>query len=83
MANFTAANIIIGSERNSKNTSLSHGAWKTEYVVNLNVSKEDNGKDVTCAADCADFQDLELRDTKTIKLPCKLKPNSKYKSIFY
>jgi hypothetical protein len=78
-ANFTAASISIGSERNSINMSIPHGAWKTEYVVNLNVSKEDNGKDVTCAAECAEFQDLDLRDTKKIKLPCKLIPTSQYK----
>ncbi|XP_060580262.1 uncharacterized protein LOC132737046 [Ruditapes philippinarum] len=75
-ANFLAASISIGSERNSINMSLPHGAWKTEYVVNLNVSKEDNGKDVTCAAECADFQDLELRDTKKIKLPWNKKQMS-------
>ncbi|XP_060592393.1 uncharacterized protein LOC132747097 isoform X2 [Ruditapes philippinarum] len=68
-ANFRAASEVIGLERNSSNTSLPRGAWKTKYVVRLNVSKEDDGKDVTCAAECADFQDLELRDTKTIKVP--------------
>ncbi|XP_060572847.1 uncharacterized protein LOC132730819, partial [Ruditapes philippinarum] len=68
-AYFTAASRIIGSEMNSSNTSLLHCAWKTKYVVHLNVSKEDDGKEVTCAAFCADFQDMELRDTKTIKVP--------------
>jgi hypothetical protein len=77
--NFTAADEIIGSKWSSSNLSLPHGAWKTQYVVNLNVSEEDNDKDVTCTAECADFQDLELRDTKKIKLPCKLIPMSQYK----
>ncbi|XP_060582632.1 uncharacterized protein LOC132739011 [Ruditapes philippinarum] len=79
-ANFTAASRIIGSEKNSSNTSLPHGAWKTKYFVHLNVNKKDDGKDVTCAAVCADFQYLELRDTKTIKVPCKFIHNYLYKS---
>ncbi|XP_060566474.1 uncharacterized protein LOC132725390 [Ruditapes philippinarum] len=68
-ANFTASNDIIGSEKNSSSMCLPHGAWKTEYVINLNISQEDNGTYVTCAADCAYFKGLVLRDTKTIQLP--------------
>jgi hypothetical protein len=81
-ANFTASNDIIGSEKNSSSKCLPHGAWKTEYVVILNVSKEDNGTDVTCAADCADFHDQELTDSKTIQLPCKLIPINQYNFFF-
>ncbi|XP_060597934.1 synaptogenesis protein syg-2-like [Ruditapes philippinarum] len=67
--NFTTADRIICSERNSSNIRLPNGAWKTKYFVRLDVNKEDDGKDVTCAAVCTHFQDLELRDTKTMKVP--------------
>jgi hypothetical protein len=67
---FKAPSGIIGSERFSENISLPHGAWNSVYEVNLNVSEEDNGKDVTCIVKCDEFS-VDLTDTVKILLPCK------------
>jgi hypothetical protein len=67
---FKAPRGIIRSEKSSENISLPHGAWNYVYEVNLNVSEEDNGKDVTCKVECDEFP-VELTDTVKILLPCK------------
>ena len=61
---------IIGIEKYSKNYSLPHGAWNTEYAVNLNVKKEDDGQDITCVVDCKELS-TDFAETVSIQLPCK------------
>ncbi|XP_060552904.1 uncharacterized protein LOC132714143 isoform X2 [Ruditapes philippinarum] len=68
---------IIGSKRSSRNISQPHGAWNSVYAVNLNVSEEDNGKDVTCVVDCDEFS-VDLKDTVKILLPYKVDEDDKY-----
>ncbi|XP_060556920.1 uncharacterized protein LOC132717467 [Ruditapes philippinarum] len=65
---FSAPSGIIGSEKSSENVRLPHGAWNSVYEVNLNVSEEDNGKDVTCIVECDEFP-VDLTDTVKILLP--------------
>ncbi|XP_060553212.1 uncharacterized protein LOC132714368 isoform X2 [Ruditapes philippinarum] len=68
---FRAAIGIIGSKRSSSNISLPHGAWSSVLEVNLNVSVEDNGKDVTCVAECDQFT-VDLKNTVKILLHADL-----------
>ncbi|XP_060564342.1 uncharacterized protein LOC132723601 [Ruditapes philippinarum] len=67
---FKATSGIIGSEKSSENISLPHGAWNSVFEVNLNVSEEDNGKDVTCVVECGEFA-VNLTDTVKILMPSK------------
>jgi hypothetical protein len=68
---FKTTSGIIGSEKSSENISLlPYGAWNSVYGVNLNVSEEDNGTDVTCIVECDEFP-VDLTDTVKILLPCK------------
>ncbi|XP_053408480.1 uncharacterized protein LOC128559830 [Mercenaria mercenaria] len=59
--NISAPNGVIVSERYTNNVSQPHGAWNSEYAVNLNVSKEDNGEKIECTADCQNFA-VDLKD---------------------
>ncbi|XP_060576656.1 uncharacterized protein LOC132733044 isoform X2 [Ruditapes philippinarum] len=66
---FKTTSGIIGSEKSSENISLlPYGAWNSVYGVNLNVSEEDNGTDVTCIVECDEFP-VDLTDTVKILLP--------------
>ncbi|XP_060553299.1 uncharacterized protein LOC132714427 isoform X2 [Ruditapes philippinarum] len=76
-AQIKAPSGIIGSKRSSTNISQPHGAWNSVSEVNLNVSEEDNGKDVTCVVDCDEFS-VDLTDTVKILLPHKVDEEDKY-----
>ncbi|XP_053408429.1 uncharacterized protein LOC123559722 [Mercenaria mercenaria] len=66
--NISAPNGIIVSERYTRNVSLPHGAWNSEYAVNLNVGKDDDGEKIKCTADCQKFA-VDLKDVHSIVLP--------------
>ncbi|XP_060592395.1 uncharacterized protein LOC132747098 isoform X2 [Ruditapes philippinarum] len=64
-ASFMAPSGIIGSEMYSTNSSLSNDAWTAVYAVNLKVSKDDNGKQITCAAVSPDLNEI-LNQSSTV-----------------
>ncbi|XP_053408465.1 uncharacterized protein LOC123559672 [Mercenaria mercenaria] len=66
--NISAPNGVIVSERYTNNLSQPHGAWNSEYAVNLNVSKDDKGEKIECTADCQNFN-VNLKDARSIVLP--------------
>ncbi|XP_053372784.1 uncharacterized protein LOC123559674 [Mercenaria mercenaria] len=67
-ANISAPNGIIVSERYTRNVSQPHGAWNSEYAVNLDINKDDNGEEIECTADCQHF-DVDLKVARSIILP--------------
>ncbi|XP_053408421.1 uncharacterized protein LOC123559725 isoform X1 [Mercenaria mercenaria] len=69
-ADISAPNGVIVSERYTNNMSRAHGAWDSEYAVNLNVDKNDDGEKIKCAADCQKFA-VDLKDVHSIGLPQK------------
>jgi hypothetical protein len=69
-ASFMAPSGIIGSEMYSTNSSLSNDAWTAVYAVNLKVSKDDNGKQITCAAVSPDLNEI-LNQSSTVDFLCE------------
>ncbi|XP_053408473.1 uncharacterized protein LOC128559826 [Mercenaria mercenaria] len=70
VANFSAQNGIIASERYNESVRQPLGAWNSKYAVNLNVRKDDNGKKIECSADCPNFT-VVLKSTVSITVPQK------------